>query len=38
MSWVPKFDIDIEDFMKETKNGKFTRYYKKMQYDFYSEF
>ncbi len=38
LSWVPKFDIDIDDFMKETKNGKFTRYYKKLQYDYYSEF
>ena len=38
LSWVPKFQISSGQFLRESKNGKFTRYYKKLQFDYYSEF
>lgn len=38
LSWVPRIDIDQETFYKKCKTGKYTKFYKKVEVDFYSDY
>lgn len=38
LSWVPKFEINQEHYLRGSKNLKYSRFYKKMQIDYYSEY
>ena len=38
LSWVPKFEISQEHYLRGSKNLKYSRFYKKMQIDYYSEY
>lgn len=38
LSWVPRMDIDQEAFYKKCKTGKYTKFFKKVEVDFYSDY
>ena len=38
LSWVPKIQISPQKFFRYSKTGKYTKFYKKVEIDFYSDY